>query len=225
MGRGRGRRHSPSPWTREGFRDNLSCMPSLSTQADPSDGTHGLSNLKIAVYALYQVGGTSVRQDTEDVAQECFTLAAHRFSWKKYPYPNLDTVKQALADARRPRNGRLVSGGEREGWILTPDGADVAQCIAAQARVSLARGTETLRPEERRLLAIVDESWRRSGHMIPDGAASLVAVAVASGLLPDAPRSAVVRRLDHLRSIARSAKRADLEGYVEWLLHSANADA
>ena len=200
-------------------------MSSSSTQPVLPDGARGLSNLKIAVYALYQLGGASARQDTEDITNECFALAAHRFSWKKYPYPNLDTVKQALWDARRPRHGLLVAGGEREGWILTPDGADVARCIAAQARKTLTSGTETLRPEERRLLAVIDESWRRSGQMIPDATASLATVAVASGLLPDAPRSAVVRRLDQLRSIARSAKRADLEGYAEWLLHSANTDA
>ena len=200
-------------------------MPSPNDRRDPPDHIRNLSNWKIAVYALYEVGGALAPQDTEDVANECFMLAAHRFSWKKYPYPNLDTIKQALADARRPRKGHLVSGGERDGWILTPDGVSIAKCLAAQAPKALLRGTQALRPEERRLLASINGAWQRSGETVPNDPAPIADVAVASGLLPDAPRSAVIRRLDRLRSIARSANRTDLEGYLEWLLHSANTDA
>jgi len=97
-----------------------------------------LANWKIATYALYLLGGTSQTVHTEDVAIKCYELARDIFSWVRHPqYPDKDIVRSALMDARKEKNGSLVTGragrgsGQRQvtgtgpradGWQLTADG-------------------------------------------------------------------------------------------------------
>jgi hypothetical protein len=95
-------------------------------------------NWQIVSYALYLLGGATVRQHTEDITLKCFELAPDAFSWTNYPeYPDKDIVRVALTDAKKTRNGALVEGraGQRrgqyqvsgrqpavDGWTLTDDG-------------------------------------------------------------------------------------------------------
>lgn len=92
---------------------------------DQGEKKAALRNIDIAIYALYLLGGTERKIDTEDVTLKCFELAAERFSWRKRPnMPGGIPTLYALQDARRERNGSLVRGGVKGGWMLTPAGID-----------------------------------------------------------------------------------------------------
>ena len=90
-----------------------------------------LSNIEIAVFALFVLGGWQTRILTEDIAIKCFELAPTKFSWINYKhYPDLMTAWYALGDAEKTKNGRLVIGeSERKkskstigGWRLSDEG-------------------------------------------------------------------------------------------------------
>lgn len=94
-----------------------------------------LSNLDIAIFSLYKLGGTSQKIHTEKIVMECFKLAKERFSWRLAEYsdfPDKAPVRFALEQAKKKENGRLVigkaggdfTGGDREGWQLTPEGVN-----------------------------------------------------------------------------------------------------
>jgi len=96
--------------------------------------TTELSNMDIALFALYKIGGVSNKIHTEEIAWEAYQLAKERFSWrlKKFRemgFPDKTPVRFALEQAKKKENGKLVSGraggdfgGELEGWRLTPHG-------------------------------------------------------------------------------------------------------
>ncbi|MEO0010166.1 MAG: hypothetical protein ABIK51_06585, partial [candidate division WOR-3 bacterium] len=73
--------------------------------------TDSLSDIDIAVYALYILGGWHSRIHTEDIALKCFELAKSKFSWVKYPqYPDPTPARYALEAAKKQENGALVTG-------------------------------------------------------------------------------------------------------------------
>jgi len=94
-----------------------------------------LSNMDIALFALYKKGGISLRVHTEEIAWEAYQLAKERFSWRmlkfrQMGFPDKTPVRFALEQAKKKENGKLVSGrsggdagGELEGWRFTPQGA------------------------------------------------------------------------------------------------------
>ncbi len=114
-----------------------------------NENTKMLSDIDIAVYALYALGGWQQRVHTEDIALKCFQLAPSRFSWVKYrQYPDLMSVWWALGDAKKTKYGSLVIGGsERKrgggkdsfgGWRLTSSG--VSWINENQTRIEKALG-------------------------------------------------------------------------------------
>ncbi len=94
-----------------------------------------LSNLDFAIFCLYKLGGASKKIHTEKIVMECFNHAKERFSWRLPEYskfPDKSPVRFALEQAKKKENGRLVigkaggdfTGGDREGWQLTPEGVN-----------------------------------------------------------------------------------------------------
>lgn len=93
-----------------------------------------LSNMDVALFALYKQGGASRKVHTEEIAWEAYQLAREKFSWrlKKFRdmgFPDKSPVRFALEQAKKKENGKLVSGrsggdagGELEGWRFTPQG-------------------------------------------------------------------------------------------------------
>jgi len=54
---------------------------------------------------------------------KCYELAPTLFSWQKHEGQiNLELVRVSLSDAKKPKNGLLLSGSGREGWRLTSRG-------------------------------------------------------------------------------------------------------
>jgi hypothetical protein len=83
--------------------------------------TTELSNMDIALFALYKIGGVSKNIHTEEIAWEAYQLAKERFSWrlKKFRemgFPDKTPVRFALEQAKKRENGKLVSG--RAGAML-----------------------------------------------------------------------------------------------------------
>lgn len=73
----------------------------------------GISNVDIAVFALYLLGGVGRKVHLEEIAVKCHEMAAGRFAFElqKYKhYPDNRAVFYALADARKEEYGALVEG-------------------------------------------------------------------------------------------------------------------
>ena len=100
----------------------------------PNDGSGArLSDIDIALYALYLLGGLQKRVHTEDVALKCFELVPHKFSWVKHQqYPDPTPARHALEDAKKEKYGHLVRGssekgkaaGTATGWMFTAEGVE-----------------------------------------------------------------------------------------------------
>lgn len=70
-----------------------------------------LSNMDIAVLALYQLGGVGHEIHLEEVACQCHRIAPERFGWelpKFSKFPDKKAVYYALKDAEKPKHGCLV---------------------------------------------------------------------------------------------------------------------
>lgn len=88
-------------------------------------GKPTLSNDKIVVLAAFLAGADQGLADTEDIAMRANDLAPGKFSWRKYhDQINIEAVRKRLYDAAKESRGGLISGGEREGWLLTAAGLD-----------------------------------------------------------------------------------------------------
>ncbi|HEX9912041.1 MAG TPA: hypothetical protein VGB01_02210, partial [candidate division Zixibacteria bacterium] len=93
-----------------------------------------LSNVDVAVYALFRLEGARKKVHTEHIAWEAYNLAKDRFSWslpefRSRGFPDKTTVRYALESAKKEklvkgRAGRDKGGRESEGWLLTPAGLD-----------------------------------------------------------------------------------------------------
>ena len=72
-----------------------------------------ISNVDIAVYALYLLGGVGRKVHLEEIAVKCHKMAAGRFAFELSRYnehPDKHAVFCALADARKPQIGGLIEG-------------------------------------------------------------------------------------------------------------------
>lgn len=88
-----------------------------------TDLTYSVTNPELVTIAVALLGGDKELVDREDVAIKANELAPGRFSWRKFPENiDLDAVGVALRDAKKPRNGSLVTGTNASGWMLTPSG-------------------------------------------------------------------------------------------------------
>ena len=71
--------------------------------------TTELSNMDIALFALYKIGGVSKKVHTEEIAWEAYQLAKERFSWQLYQnlenlgFPDKTTVRYALGTSKEER--------------------------------------------------------------------------------------------------------------------------
>ncbi len=178
-----------------------------------------LSNWRIAVLALYAVGGATTRQHGEDVALKCYEVAPRRFGWEKHQqYPHLELARAALRDAKKEKYGVFVTGDEAKGWLLTKEGlawceenADVLG--AGQRQQGLSALAE---PEARAVRQLTEhrlfEQWKRGEYEM-----ELYEVADALRFPADAPRPAVQRRVDELAGAAHVAGLREMERFLEWL--------
>jgi len=89
----------------------------------PNSKSSSLANDKIVVLAAFLAGAANGYADTEDIAVQAAKMAPGRFSWRKYPDQiNIDTVRKRLWDAASEKKGGLLTGSEKDGWLLTESG-------------------------------------------------------------------------------------------------------
>jgi len=82
-----------------------------------------LSNYQIVTIVVALLGGDSEHIDKEDIAIKAYELAASKFSWRKYPDRiDLNTIRDALNDAKKTKKGGLIVGNNYEGWMLSKNG-------------------------------------------------------------------------------------------------------
>jgi hypothetical protein len=71
-----------------------------------------LSNVDIAVFALYRLGGAKGKVHLEEIAEKCHELAQTRFSWELPRYqkygPDKKVTSYALQDACKDKAGKIV---------------------------------------------------------------------------------------------------------------------
>ncbi len=184
-----------------------------------------MTNWQIAALALYSLGGATSRQHQEDVAVKCYEFAPRRFRWEKYEYPNLDIVGKALRDAKHVKNGSLVSGDKRLGWLLSPAGVDWASRNGPAGRDMDDGGSSVLPAAEGRELRLLKSHQLFGGWEAGSEAVSVFLVADAVGLTADAPIQSIARRITELQSAARAGRQRDVEGFLRWLMDSLNASS
>ena len=185
-----------------------------------------LANWEIAACALWLLGGATIRKDTEEVAVRCWELAPERFRWKRYPeFPDKRTAGEALRDGKKNKNGALIGGDERDGWILTEAGLRWAR-----GREQLGEGN--VPPRGLSALAVgmagalsdlashdTYRRWKAGAKGIPK-----YEVAIAIQLPADAPHWAVNNRLREMRNAAALASLEDLEAFLKWLDNATQAE-
>lgn len=122
--------------------------------------------------AIHLLGGATRSVDTEDAAMKCHEVAPNLFSWQKYKDQiNLELVRVSLSDAKKSKNGGLLSGSGREGWRLSSNGLDwirgTGQALFATADRGIHRGSskagsiDAVRRERERNRLLAADSWQR----------------------------------------------------------------
>lgn len=95
------------------------------TAAAPNSGA--ISNVDVVVLAVYVLGGVNTPVDTEAAAVKANKLAPGRFTWRRYKSQiSMEHIRVYLSDAKKQKNGRLLSGDGTKGWTLTSAGLRVA---------------------------------------------------------------------------------------------------
>jgi len=135
------------------------------------DLTDRLKQYEVAVLAVYLLGGATRSIDTEDAAVKCHEIAARLFSWQKHrDQINLELVRVSLSDAKKAKNGGLLSGSGREGWRLSSRGLDWIRAreqaggqFAARERQQgrgKAGSIDSVRRERERQRVLASEAWQ-----------------------------------------------------------------
>lgn len=110
--------------------------------------------------ALWLLGGAEHPIDTEDIAVKADELAPGAFTWRKYQNQiNLELIRVNLSDAKLKAG--LVTGGGRDGWSLTTQGA-----VWAKQNAHLAASGVPRSRAERRSGSIDEVRWRRERDRI-----------------------------------------------------------
>jgi hypothetical protein len=133
--------------------------------------TSATTATELVALSLFLLGGDGRPIDTEDVAKRVHAIAPGRFAWRKYPDQiNLELVRVALSDARKPESGALVSGTGKSGWTLTPAGrrwADgragdlLGRDLTKQRAERTAGSIDERRWQRERARLLTTEAWAR----------------------------------------------------------------
>lgn len=93
-----------------------------------------LTNPELVTLAVGLLGGDVAYVDREDVAVRVNDIAPGRFGWRKYPERiDLDAVGVALRDAKKAKNGGLIVGSNKWGWMLSAAGSKWVRSLEVDA--------------------------------------------------------------------------------------------
>jgi hypothetical protein len=177
-----------------------------------------LPNWRIATLALWHLGGATGRIDTEDIAELCWKWAPERFGWKKHIYPDIRIAGDALADAKKAKNGHLTDGDEREGgWVLTPAGVESIRANQELLdRFEGPPGRSALRREQDTLIQSLLSSEAHRRWQAGEGLTRFDVID-AIDLTADAPNTAIEHKLATLTNAVTIAGDQKAEEFIEWL--------
>jgi hypothetical protein len=190
-----------------------------------------LSNIDIALFALYKSGGISKKIHTEYIAWEAYQLAKERFSWRlpefrQKGFIDKTPVRHALEQAKKKEYGKLVTGRaggdinrpELEGWRFTPQGAELIK--KNEERISNALKQKA--PDLPKLVA--DQfirqlkndpcfiAFKKDGYLIE---VSTYMFTDMLGCAPDAPKEIIQQKFDHLLTTANLVKDKDILQFLK----------
>lgn len=183
-------------------------------------GQPELSNIDIALYVLFQQGGSENYVHTEDIALECFRLFPTKFSWQKYPeYPDVEPARSALFDASKPQYGNLTRGNKRIGWMLTPAGVDYVRSVTATIEAILGKQAtvRSARQEEDRFLNQL-EKHPAFAKFLKDGGCSGVQQHEITNFLRcsiDSGPAVVRKRAERVKARAYAKGRPEIVEFVQ----------
>jgi hypothetical protein len=81
-----------------------------------------LNIIEIILITMQSLGGLQKTLDSEDIAKKANKVSPNSFTWKKYnDQIDLSLIKTSLYQAKKKQ---LISGNEKEGWILSSKGFD-----------------------------------------------------------------------------------------------------
>jgi hypothetical protein len=190
-----------------------------------------LSNIDIALFALYKRGGISKKIHTEHIAWEAYQLAKERFSWRlpefrQKGFPDKTPVRFALEQAKKKEYGKLVTGRaggdinrpELEGWRFTPQGAEWIK--KNEERISKALKQKA--PDLPKLVAdrFIRQlktdpcfiAFQKSGNL---NEVSTYMFTDMLGSAPDASKEIIQQKFDHLLTTAYLVKDKDILQFLK----------
>ncbi|MEO0067942.1 MAG: hypothetical protein ABIK23_02265 [candidate division WOR-3 bacterium] len=188
-----------------------------------------LSDVDVALYALYILGGWHSRIHTEDIAIKCFELAKSKFSWIKYPqYPDITPARYALEAAKKPKNGALVEGASERGkaakkisgWMLTENGIKWIQKNKARIEESLgSKGLKSDRLLAERKITALKNSVAFQKFLASRENANLSYAEIVEALLCTVNTSpqVITDRIKQLLSIAEEMSLEDVKQFLQFI--------
>jgi hypothetical protein len=190
-----------------------------------------LSNVDIALYVLYKLGGASKKIHTEYIAVEAHNLSEERFSWtlpefRKLGYPDKTTVRYALESAKKQklvkgRAGRDKGGSESEGWQFTPSGVGwfLKNETRIQESLNLEKPISSVLPKheaERFIKKMQAEKiFKLYCEKMSLDDASAYDFTDMLNCSPDASKSVMRKKLDLLKSIAIAINNPDIKNFLD----------
>jgi len=189
-----------------------------------------LSNVDIALYALYKLGGVSKKIHTEEIAWECYQLAKERFSWRLPKFrqmnlPDKTPVRYALEQAKKKENDQLIlgraggdAGGELEGWVFTPHGVNWIRQNEKRILNSLKQSSSELpkREAERFIKKIKNDPFfqyfKQSNNLEETSQYMFTDMLVCA---PDASRNIVKQKFEQLYSNAELVNDKEILNFLK----------
>jgi hypothetical protein len=110
-----------------------------------------ISNIEVVVLAVFLLGGANKPVDMEDIAVRANKLAPGRFAWRRHKFQiSIEHIRVYLSDAKKPKNGSLLTGDGTKGWQLTSAGLRLALNLKGTSRGVLPSRPRKDAGEERR---------------------------------------------------------------------------
>lgn len=194
----------------------------------------GLSNVDIALYALYKLGGVSKKIHTEEIAWEAYKLSKERFAWRlpefrRRGFPNKTLVYFALGDAKKKKYGKLVigraggdvGGQELEGWRFTPQGVkwflDNEKRITDGLRQQKSISLDLPRQQVERFIKKIhsEKIFKLYKDKTSVNEASIYDFTDMLNCSPDASKDVIRQKFDLLKSTALSINDQEIRLFLE----------
>lgn len=186
-----------------------------------------LANIDIILYALYLLGGTAEKIPTENITLKCFRLAPSRFCWILHPkYPDMETVRRALIEARSIKRGGLVFGRHgrtkedqvSDGWILSPAGIAWVEKSKSYIENLLGKKQKPVtRTKIDKRINELENSVAFKKFLKDKGCQNILPYEFTDFLNAnlDTPSSILRDRVNQIRAIAKQAKREKIIDFVD----------